>query len=456
MKSTDEFIKDMFTTRREATGGKGQGFNPFQRLVLFFVFLILAGTGLLLLPWATPVGHPLHIIDALFTSTSAICVTGLIVRDTATAFTPLGQGIIIVLIKIGGLGYMMLASAAVILMGRKISLHDRQTIKQAMNLETTEGMRKFIWRVLTLSLTMELLGGLIISVPYIRTDGLIKALGIGFFHSISAFNNAGFSVFSDNLVSQQDKLVVPLTILLLALIGGLGFFVLNEVWDVLTKKRTKFSVHSKIVFATTAGLLIAGTLGLMITAHLDIWHSFFISSICRTAGFNISEINHLPAESLFLIIPLMFIGASSGGTGGGVKTTTFALVLFSVWSTLRGKDDVVAFRRAIPINTIFKALMIIVAMIFILGLLTLLLVVIEHEHVIKILFEVASALGTVGLSVGDGAAESLCANFSWAGKLIIIVAMFIGRLGPLTLGLAAAYQAQHPQLKYPEGRVSIG
>ncbi len=456
MKSTEEFIKDMFTARREATGGKSQGYNPFQRLVLFFVFLILLGSGLLMLPWATPAGHPLHVIDALFTSTSAICVTGLVVRDTATAFTPLGQGIILVLIKIGGLGYMMLASAAVILMGRKISIHDRQTIKQAMNLETTEGMRKFIRRVLTMSLGMELVGALIISAPYVRTQGMIKALGIGFFHSISAFNNAGFSVFSDNLVSQQDKPLVPLTILLLALIGGLGFFVLNEVWDVITKKRTKFSVHSKIVFATTAGLLVAGTLGLMLTARLDIWHSFFISSISRTAGFNIDEMSRLPNESLFLVIPLMFIGASSGGTGGGVKTTTFSLVLFAVWSTLRGKNDVVAFHRTVPINIIFKALMIMVAMGFILGLLTLLLVIIEHEHVIKVMFEVASALGTVGLSVGDGAAESLSANFSMAGKLVVILAMFIGRLGPLTLGLAAAYQAQHPQLKYPEGRVSIG
>lgn len=456
MKSTEEFIKDMFAARKEAAGGKSLGFNPFQRLVFFFSLLIALGTILLMLPWATPVGQSIRLIDALFTATSAICVTGLIVQDTATAFSPLGQVVILVLIKIGGLGYMIFATAAAVLIGKRLGIHDRVAIKQAMNLETHEGMNKFLNRVLVISFSFELIGALVMTLFFMKDFSPLQAAMHGIFHSISGFNNAGFSLFSDNLAGQSHQPMIIATITFLALFGGLGFFVLNEFLDILRKKRNKLSVHSKIVLTTTAVLLIAGTLGIWFTAHNTLGEAFFLSSISRTAGFNIQDTGAIPYAGLFFIMPLMFIGASPGGTGGGIKTTTFAMVILSVWATLRGKNDVVIFHRRITSPTIFKALMVGVTLITVLISVSLVLFAIEGQGLIKVLFEVTSALGTVGLSVGDGGHLSLSALFSVPGKLVIIFAMLIGRLGPLTLGLAAAFQAQHPQLKYPEGRVSIG
>ena len=393
---------------------------------------------------------------SLFISTSAVCVTGLIVRDTATAFTPFGQGVILLLFKVGGLGYMILATSAAVLLGRKMGVNERATIKQALNLDTTEGMGRFVRNVIFVSLGAELLGAIVITFSFLGDHTFGRAAALGVFHAVSGFNNAGFCLFSDNLMGEGGNPVVITTILFLAVLGGLGFFVFHEFIYILRGKRRKISVHTKIVLITTLALSVLGAIGLYFTAEMNWGQAFFLSSVARTAGFNIQDTSALAFRSQTLLIPLMFIGASPGGTGGGIKTTTFAIVIMAIWATLRGKNEVTAFHRRINAETIFKALMIFVVMSISLIGLTLTLELLENRSIGQVLFEMASAIGTVGLSLGDGGNLSLSALFSTPGKLLVVITMFIGRLGPLTLGLAAAFQSQHPQVKYPEGRVSIG
>lgn len=456
MRTTEEFIQDMFRARRQAVSGRLFGLNPYTRLVIFFFSLILIGTCLLLLPWSTPADQKLSFIDAMFTATSAVCVTGLIVQDTATAFTPLGHTFIAMMIKIGGLGYMILASAASILLGKRLTIHERQTIQHALNLETAEGMRQFIRRVILISLAFEVAGGLLMTWPYVAEFGLWQALGIGFFHAVSGFNNAGFSLFTDNLMSQTDKPMVISIIMALVILGGIGFFVINEFIQVIQKQRTRLSVHSKLALHTTVLLLVAGAVILWLEGGLNPGQALFLSTTTRTAGFNIQNTGAMSHTALFTLIPLMFIGASPGGTGGGIKTTTFALIILSLWGTLRGRQDIVTHHRRISGELIFKALIVVASLAVMLVVITIMVLAIEEQPLVAVLFEVTSALGTVGLSIGNGGDLSLSAMFSLAGKCLIIFAMFIGRLGPLTIGLAAAFQMQHAQLRYPEGRVSIG
>jgi trk/ktr system potassium uptake protein len=456
MKSTEEFIQDLFAARRAISGKKAGGMSPPQRLVLSFAIIVAIGTILLLLPWSTPADQPIAWVDALFTATSAVCVTGLIVRDTATSFTPFGQTVIVLLFKVGGLGYMILATSAAILLGRKMGVHERATIKQALNLDTTEGMGRFVRNVIFVSLGAELIGTIVITLSFLGDHTLGRSLALGAFHAISGFNNAGFCLFTDNLMGEGGNPVVVITILLLALMGGLGFFVFHEFIYILRGKRKKISIHTKIVLITTISLTILGAIGLYFTADMNWGQAFFLSSVARTAGFNIQDTGALAFRSQMLMIPLMFIGASPGGTGGGIKTTTFAVVIMAIWSTLRGRNEVTAFHRRITSETIYKALMVFVVMSCMLVGLTLTIELLENRSIGLVLFEMASALGTVGLSMGDGGNLSLSALFSTPGKVLVVITMFIGRLGPLTLGLAAAFQSAHPQVKYPEGRVSIG
>jgi len=286
------------------------GMSPAQKLVLTFVMFIAAGTGLLWLPAATPGSASLPWVDALFTATSAVCVTGLIVRDTAHAFTPWGQVVILILIKIGGLGYMLMASAAAVLAGRRIGVHERITIQQAMNLDTAEGLGRFVRKVILISLSLELLGTLVITWAYWPHHSPGRALALGVFHAVSGFNNAGFSLFSDNLMGEGRQPVAVAAIMVLAIVGGLGFFVLNEILGLFRRTRNpvRLSLHTKMVLATTATLLLLGMVGLHAVCGLNWGPALFLSSISRTAGFNIQDTGALPLQAMYLIIPLMFPG----------------------------------------------------------------------------------------------------------------------------------------------------
>lgn len=459
MKSPQEFIQEMFISRQSVLAGRTWNINPPQRLVAFFVIIIALGTALLMLPWSHPAGRAISLVDAFYTSASAACVTGLIVCDTAADFSPFGQLVIIALIQIGGLGYMVLATAAAVLLGRRLGITERSAVAQSLNLDSAEGMGRFLRSVIIFTVAVETAGALLIAAAYWPEHSPGRALALGFFHSIASFNNAGFSLFADNLATAGNRPLAVATVMALTVIGGIGFLVYQEVWGRLRGQRQRFSVHTKLVLITTAALLLLGWLGLMWGAHLTSLQALFLSVVSRTSGFSLQDTGLLPVGAQWLIILLMFIGASPGGTGGGIKTTTFAVVLMALWALARGRDRVVVFGREVSQDTVQKALVITVSMaLTVVGVSFLILAFESGAYALSsVLLEVTSALGTVGLSVGDGGGVlNLSARFSAVGKLLVILTMFIGRLGPLTLGVASVTKNAPAQVSYPEGRVSVG
>lgn len=443
-------------------------FNPSQILLLGFTAIIGAGTILLKLPISTR--HGISLVDALFTATSAVCVTGLIVKDTPVDFTLFGQILILLLIQIGGLGYMTSTTLIFLMMGKRIGIKDRFLIKESMNLMGMEGVVRFIKHVLAVTLLIELLGSLMLFLCFLSHLPWQKAVYYSIFHSISAFNNAGFSLFSDNLMGFRTNIGVNLTISLLIIIGGIGFLVLWELknrWNRHRKERELISVHTKTVLSATSLLIVTGTILILLferhnpdsIAGLSLPHqllvAFFTSVTARTAGFNTVDYASLTPETLFLTILFMFIGASPGGTGGGIKTTTMAVVLAGMFATIKGEEQTVLFKRTIPLDIISKSLLIVVLGAIFVIIASMFILHFENGRYLSILFEVTSAIGTVGLSVGDGGVRSLSATFSPLGKIMISFIMLAGRVGPLTLA-CAFFEQRNKRYRYPEGRIAIG
>lgn len=444
--------------------------TPAQLLSLHITGLILAGGILLSLPVAAAPGHVVSLVDAFFTSTSAVCVTGLIVRDTPVDFSLFGQIVILVLIQAGGLGYMTISTVLTVALGRRTSLQERLTLADALNVSSMEGLLRFAGTVAVMTLAFEAAGAAILAVRFSVDVGWAQGTYYGVFHAVSAFNNAGFSLFSDNLVGYRADLTVNLVVSTLVIAGGLGFIVLAEVFRLHQgTARPGWSTHTRMVLAITAGLLVVATASILglewsnprtlepLPVGEKVLASYFQAVTPRTAGFNTLDIGAMRVPSLFLIIALMFIGASPGSTGGGVKTTTFGLVLAMVWSTVRGSHEpVVAGRRLAP-DVVARAFAVIVIAFFAVNAVALTLLVVEGRDMLTTLFETTSAFGTVGLSMGAaGSALSLSGLYGSAGKLLIMGMMFIGRVGPLTLAIALAGGAAAPRLRYPEGKVMIG
>lgn len=439
--------------------------NPSQVLILGFFSFILAGALLLMLPFSTTSG--ISFVDAVFTSTSAVCVTGLIVKDTPNDFTLIGQIIIMLLIQLGGLGYMTSATIISLMIGKRIGLGERLIMKDALNVLDLEGIVKFTKAVLLTTLIFEATGALLLFIRFSSDFPLITALYYGIFHAVSAFNNAGFSLFSDNLMRYRGDIIVNIVITFLIVIGGIGFIVISDFYNLYTKKVMRFSTHTKIVIVTTVFLIIAGAFVIffleyqnpktfrMMPLKESVMSSYFSSVTPRTAGFNTIDYSLVRPETLLFVIMLMFIGASPGGTGGGVKTTTIAIVYASLLSTVRSMRDTVLFKRRIPVEIVSKSLMLIIFAMLLILLISFLVIRIENTFYLPTLFEVTSAFGTVGLSVGDGGVRSLSALFTDPGKLLVSLMMFIGRLGPLTLAVAVISKKEM-RFRYPEGRVVIG
>lgn len=439
--------------------------NPAQILILGFLSFILVGTVLLMLPVATVNG--ISPVDALFTSTSAVCVTGLIVRDTSGDFTPFGQIVILFLIQIGGLGYMTSATILSLLLGKRIGLGERLIMKEALNVLTLEGVVRFTRAVLFTTLFLESAGAALLTVRFMADYGPGQAAYYGIFHSVSAFNNAGFSLFPDSMVRYRGDVVVNLVLSALVLIGGIGFLVLSDSYHYARKTVLRISLHTKVVVVTSVLLVTGGAVLILLFEYSNpetfrkmtltekILASFFGSVMPRTAGFNTLDYSHLRLQTLLMTIVLMFIGASPGSTGGGVKTTTFAIIIASLGSLMRSSADTVLFKRRIPIDMVSKSLLIVVLALILIATVSLIVLTIEERPYRAILFEVASAFGTVGLSVGDGGTRSLSALFTPLGKLFVCFAMFAGRLGPLTL-VVAIIRKKEERLRYPEGRIVIG
>ena len=429
-----------------------------QLLSVSFLCVIILGSLLLSLPCSSQV--PTSYLDALFTSTSAVCVTGLVVVDTGTHWTCLGQTIIMLLIQIGGLGVMSFAGLFALLLGRKIFLRERLLMQKSINVSALGGIVKIFKYLLGFSFGVEAVGAVILAIHWTPLMGLKKALWFGLFHSISAFNNAGFDLFGNfkNLTAFTSDITVNLVISSLIIIGGLGFYVCYEIFHI--RKLGKLSLHSRVVLYTTIFLILSG----MVLLFLSEYHhalkdmslgtkflaAYFQSVSPRTAGFNTIDLNSLLLSSQLLMIVLMFIGASPGSTGGGVKTTTLALIGATVLSQLKGKRESEIFERRIESNDIYQAITVVVLAAFVLVIITYLLALTNPGSLIKIAFEVASALGTVGLSLG------ITASLSGFGKILIIFTMFLGRVGPLTLGFALAYKPEQPKIQYARGKIMIG
>ncbi len=437
--------------------------DPPKILVSGFIFVIFLGAYLLTLPVATRDGEGLSFLNALFTSTSATCVTGLVVVDTGTTFTTFGQLVILSLIQIGGLGFMTFATLFAFLFRKRISLKERLILREAFNYLTIEGVVRMVKRVILFTIVCEVVGGILLAIRFSFDMPIGKAAYYGVFHAISNFNNAGFDLMGEyrSLTGYVKDPLVVLVICSLIIIGGIGFVVINEVYEYRQKKRV--SLHTKLVLLTTSILVGGGTILIFLlefhnpkTLEPLSWSGKFLGSLfqavtARTAGSNTLNIPDLANTTLFLIVFLMFIGASPGSTGGGIKTTTFATLVGAMLSQIKGKEEVVFFKRRMDHKLIYKSLTVILSSLSVVIIVTMILTATEPgKGFLMILFEATSAFATTGLSMG------LTPDLSPVGKVIIIMTMFTGRLGPLTLAIALTLNRRPDPFRYAEEKIMIG
>jgi trk system potassium uptake protein TrkH len=444
--------------------------SPAAVLIGGFAVIILLGTVLLSLPWAAADGRSIGPIDALFTSTSAVCVTGLIVKDTPVDFSLFGQIVILVLIQLGGFGYAGSAMLLGVALGRKIGLRDRMMFQQAMNLLTLGGLVKFLRWLVLCTLFIEGTAAALLMLRLAQDLSPLRAAYTAVFHAVSAFNNAGFSLFSDNLMRYRFDWSINLIIAGTIILGGIGYIVLYELHRYARREIFRISSHVKLVATVTVALILIGGFGLWLLEATNQstlsglgWSkqaivAFFHSVSARTAGFNTIDLSQLRGSSLYLLILLMVIGGSPASTAGGIKTTTAGIIFATLWDTAKGRQEVTVFHRRLPFETVANAfLLAFLAFALVTGA-TLLLLATEQlsfEQFLPVLFEVSSAFGTVGLSTGDGGVLSYAATFDDVGKMIIVFMMFIGRLGPITIGMLVV--AKHEsRVRYPEEKVLIG
>ena len=422
---------------------------PGRLIAAGFAMLILFGAVLLLLPLSVRGDAEVHFIDALFTSTSAVCVTGLIAIDVADHFTTFGQAVVAVLIQVGGLGVTSIGVGLILAARKNVGLKGRILLKEALNIEGIKGMIRLVKSILLMTLCFELMGIVLSFLVFVQDYPVLKALWISIFHSIAAFNNSGFDILGGlrNLIPYQNNILLNLTTSGLIIFGGLGFLVILDV----LKKRSfrKLTLHSKVVLTTTLTLLVAGTLLLKATEEINRLGAFFQGVSPRTAGFSTYPIGEFTNAGLFTLIILMFIGASPGSTGGGIKTSTF-FVLSQHVRSLFTKRHISAFRRNIPSEVFSKACTISLLSLLLVCVGTFFLCVLEPEYsFVQLLFEEVSAFGTVGLSTG------ITPTLSVASKLILIFTMFAGRVGTFTL-LTMWIDRPAPSVRYTEESVSIG
>jgi len=429
-----------------------------------FILAIFAGTVLLLLPFSTKSGN-ISFIDALFTATSGVCVTGLIVQDTATYFTPFGQVIILALFQLGGLGIMTFSTLILLVAGKKISIKDRIIIQKGFHHGAPRDVKSLVKNIFLYALAFEAAGTLFLFLRWQKDFTWLKALSHSVFHSISAFCNAGFSLFSKSFLSYRNDTWINITLLLLVVLGGVGFLVLQEAKEVflgiVRRKKVQISLHTKLVFTMTSFLIVFSFVSFLIiewncslkmfTLKEKIFSSLFQVITPRTAGFNTINLNSLSFAAVFLLIMLMFIGASPGSTGGGVKTSTVGVIFAFLKSKITGRDSVNLFYRTLPMESVIKAFTVVTLAVGIIFLSSFILLITQPWAGMKeVLFEAFSAFSTVGLSLG------VTPKLSGLGKIVIILTMYIGRIGPLTLLYAFSRQKAFGRYEYVEEAVMIG
>ncbi len=425
--------------------------QPPARIIAFgFALVILLGSCLFMLPCSVKEGVELRYIDALYMSTSAVCVTGLISVDAGDTFTPLGQFFLAVLIQTGGLGVTCIGAGVIVAMRRRVNLKGRNVIREAMNLNTGKGIVKFIKSVFLTTLSFELVGAALSFIVFIKDYPPLRAIGISLFHSIAAFNNSGFDVLGNfqSLIPYQNNVLLNLVTCGLVVFGGIGFLVIRE----LIEKRLcwrKLSMHTKVVLTVSAALIAIGTLLIKLTENVTWLGAFFSSVSARTAGFATYPLGEFTNAGLSVIALLMFIGASPGSTGGGIKTSTLFVLFQGIKSAATNKSEK-AFHYAVPATAFRKAAVITLIGLSIISVGTYLMTAMEPQiSFIDALFEVTSAFGTVGLTTGI--TTELCLG----SKLLSIVIMYIGRLGPLTIA-SLWYFTKGERVSYPDGNIAIG
>ncbi|HEX7064925.1 MAG TPA: TrkH family potassium uptake protein [Bacillales bacterium] len=441
----------------EIPGIQKKRLNPPQILAIGFLSTIIIGAILLKLPFATTT--PITWLDSFFTATSATTVTGLIVVDTPGTFTLFGEIVIMILIQVGGLGIMTFAILAFLIMGKKISFKQRLVIQSALNQTTSGGIVKLVKKVLILAFSVESSIAFLLALYWSSEIGWQKAIYYSIFHTISAFNNAGFSLWSDNLSRWVSDPIVNILISSLIIIGGLGFTVLINLWE--ARHLRDLTLHTKFMLV---GTLIINVFAFVMIFSLEfhnpetlgnlsfggkMWGAYFQAITTRTAGFNSVAVGGLRDATLFLMILLMYVGAGSTSVGGGIKLTTFITLLLSVEKILRGKKEAVAFGRTIKDSIFVKAFAIVVTSLTFIFIAIFILSLTEQASFIDVAYEVVSAFATVGLSTG------LTGHLSVTGQIVIMCMMFIGKLGPLSLVFLLA-TPEVTKVRYPEGKIFIG
>ncbi|APH19530.1 TrkH family potassium uptake protein [Clostridium botulinum] len=441
----------------------GRRFTPVQILATGFAIVIFVGAVLLSLPISSQSGQRTPFLDCLFTSTSSVCVTGLIVVDTGTHWTYFGKTVIMLLIEIGGLGFMSFATLLAILLGKKITLKERLVMQEALNTFNIQGLVKMAKYILLFTFSIQGGGALLLSTQFIPRYGLAKGLYYSIFHSVSAFCNAGFDLFGNfsSLTSVYNNPVIILVIAFLIIIGGIGFYVWYEIYNY--KGRRKLSTHSKLVLWATFLLLIVGTILMFIfesnnpgtmanmTFNNKILSSFFAAVTPRTAGFNSISTSDMTMAGKFLTILLMFVGGASGSTAGGIKVTTAGVLIMTVVCVVKGKQDTEINKKRISKEIVYRALAITVIGLALVITVTMILSITEVKVPFEYyLYEATSAFGTVGITLG------LTTKLSSIGKIVILLTMYAGRVGPLTLAIAFARKLKNSSIKYPEEKILVG
>ncbi len=434
-----------------------------------FLALIIVGTMLLMMPFATVAGTWNSFIVALFTSTSAVCVTGLAVVDTGSYFSFWGQLTILLLFQVGGLGYMMTTTFLILLLGRKFDLRQKFAIQESFDRPFLQGSSNLVRSIIATTMIFEITGIFLLLSVFVPQYGWSQGLWYAIFHSISAWNNAGFGLFSDSLVGYSSDWIVNLVIPGLIIFGGIGYQVIIEMYlwlnNVIKRKAERFcfSLNFKVVVSTTILLLIVGTAAFLLTelnnsATLQplnfqdkLLAAWFQSATTRTAGFNSIDLANMTTAGLFITMGLMFIGASPSGTGGGIKTTTFRIMYNSTKSVLQGKNEVILYQREVPSTLILKAVAVVFGTAASIVFATILISSIEPQFdFLPILFEVISAFATVGLSTG------ITSSLGVASKVILVCSMYVGRVSILILIAAIIGDHSPSNLQYPEENLLVG
>ncbi|MBQ1274517.1 MAG: TrkH family potassium uptake protein [Cellulosilyticum sp.] len=464
--------------RKKRALGITESLNPAQILVGGFLILIVLASFLLMLPISSNSGEMTSFVNALFTATSAVCVTGLSVVNTLAYWSTFGKIVILCCIQIGGLGFMSLVSMIFIFLGRKITLRNRLVMQEALNFNTIAGVVRFTRMIVIGTLLVEGIGAILLAFVFIPEYGLKMGIGYAVFHSISAFCNAGFDLIGDSsLTPYVGNGIVNFVIMGLIIMGGLGFSVWVDTYKMFVSKIKapkhytwkqaigKLSLHTKLVWVITSILLITGFMVIFLVEYNNpatlgalsfkekIYAALFQSVSPRTAGFNTVSLADLTDTSKLYTIVLMFIGGSPAGTAGGIKTVTMGVLVLCAYNTIKGNENIIVFKRRITFDTVSRGLTIIMLAIAVIVAVVGILSLTEDFTFMEILFEAVSAFATVGTTLG------ITSKLSLIGKIVIIIVMFIGRLGPITMAVALMTRKRDQDkvnIQYPDEKIMVG